>query len=239
MNLTQMFNRAKSGSYFSRSTDEVWNAINEGSRRAFQAILKEYKGTFIVFDTTSMTLVPNTITYALPAACEQILRIREQMAGSPANSAWHIIRNQSLTSEAMQRDTLLAGNNYVSWDCPDSVFSFYGPYEDMTVADDSGDDETQKIRIAPTPSDTRNVELAFIAKFIEVATVNDNYIIPDEARGYVLDFAIAELLALNGDDRAPGFYSKAEEKLTYYLTLLRDRQVQDPRTVQPYIEDMD
>jgi hypothetical protein len=236
MDLNQMYTLARSKSYFSRSDAEIFAALNEGSRYVFQNILKENKGYFIKWDTTTVEIVPNVLEYQLPADLEQILRVRERTS---ASDNWRVIRNDpSLTSYTQLLDS---ATSYIGscYDTTESQFMFFGPYEPQSVASDADDDETYNIRFSPNPIDTRTVELVYTAKFVEVTGTGSHLVIPDDGRGAVLDYAVAELLTLNGDDRAGQFYQNAERKLTMFLTLVRDRQLQDPPQVEPYLSDLD
>lgn len=235
MNLLQMYSLVRSKTYFSRSDVEIYAAINEGCHRIYQAVLKENRGYWIKWDTSTVAIVPNTLEYTLPADLEQILRVRERVNSA---SAWRIVRHQDLTTYAMLRDTAIEAG--VTYDCGfESPFSFYGPYELASVAEDSEDDETYNIRFSPTPAESHQVELVYAVKFVEVTGTGSFLIIPQEGRGAVVDFAVAELLKANGDDRSESFYETADQKMTYFLTLVRDRQMQDAPTIQPYLDDLD
>jgi hypothetical protein len=107
----------------------------------------------------------------------------------------------------------------------------------MADANDGQDDETYSIYITPIPQDTRQVEVLYISKFLEVTTGTDNYIIPANLRDAVLDFTIAELTRPQSDSLAQDYSQSGQAKLDMALTLIRDRQVQQNVTVRPYLEE--
>lgn len=234
MNLAQMYSLVRSKSYFSRSDTEIWAAINEGCHRFYQAVLKENRGYWIKTDTSTVALVPNVTEYILPADLEQILRVRERLSSA---EQWRIVRSSSLTGDTMLSDAQNA--TQLSYDSPASQFSFYGPYETADTAENTSDPETYNIRFSPNPVENRQVEVIYAVKFIEVVGTGSFLIIPQEGRGGIVDFAVGELMKANGDTRAEAFYETSNQKLTYFLTLIRDRQLQDQRTIEPYIGDLD
>lgn len=233
MNLNTMYNAVNRRTYFSLLPDDIWLAINQGIDKVYQAIIAEKSGFFIETDTSTITITPNQLVYVCPSDLEQVLRIRERI---DAQDEWRIIRHQDLTSYAMMQDSASAYS--CSYDGMESQFTFYGPYLPASVADDSSDTETYSISIAPLPVDTREVEIVYVQKFVEVATVSDSLIIPRNGHGAVLDFAVGEALAILGDDRAEINFEKAQGKLETFLIDVRDRQLQDQRQVEPYLDDL-
>jgi hypothetical protein len=234
MNLTQIYSRCNKATYFSRSDDEIWDAINDGIRWAYQNVLKENQGYWIKFDTSTVSLVPGTTQYALPADLQDILRVRERVN---AADQWRLVRNGALTDESIMRD--YASATTLTFDSDESQFTFFGPFELASVAEDSTDDQTYEIQFSPQPVDTRQVELVYTVKCVDVTSPSSYLLIPDDGRPAVRDYAIGSLLALNGDERAQNFFDSAQSKLTMFLTVVRDRQLQDERVVTPYLDDMD
>lgn len=96
-----------------------------------------------------------------------------------------------------------------------------------------------KVRLAPMPSDQRQTEIIYAAKWLDIQNVNSYNVIPDEGHGAQLDFATKELLMGNNDDMAAQFDSQAKEKLTEFLTFIRNRQTQLAAQVEPYLNDLD
>ena len=237
MNLPLMYSLIQTKTYFSRSDVEIFAAINEGCHRMYQMVLKENRGYWIKWDTSTVQIVSGTAEYSLPADLEQILRVREQTSSAVP---WRIVRHVDLTSESMLNDNAQAAGFYDGWYGGfESPYKFFGPYELASVAEDSEDDETYSIRFTPIPTESHNVEIVYSVKLVEVTNVNSFLIIPIEGRGAVCDYAIAELLKANGDDRAQAYYETAQEKMDSFLTLVRDRQQQDAPQVKPYLDDLD
>jgi hypothetical protein len=234
MNTTMMYNLANSASYYSRSQVEILAAINAGARYVYQAVCKEVKGEWIVFDTTSITIVSGVQEYTLPVGVQTVLRLRERI-----NSAdyWRVIHSAELGSWSQTHESMPGTPS--DYDYTASMFTFYGPYLPAATVEGPDDVQTFNIRFSPIPTDTRQVELVYAAKIVEMTEIGNPFFIPDDGREAVLDYAIAELLKKNGDDRAEAYYATFQSKLTMFLTLVRDRQLQDQTVVTPYIEDLD
>ncbi len=226
MFLEQLHDLAASKSYFSRPDTEVYAAINAASRFAYQAVLKEDQQYWRTIDTTSVTLVSNTQEYALPATVTQLLRVRERLN---AQDRWSVIDPADLNSDEGRDDSPGPSTSF------GGIFNYQGPYLKQATAIDGNDDQTLSIFITPIPQDTRQVELVYTAKYVEVFAVTDPYMIPIDLRDFVLDFAIAELLRGNNDDLADKYVGAAQTKIDMALTLIRDRQLQQPTTVTPYL----
>lgn len=231
MNLQQLHDTAALRSYFSRTDTEVWTAITTAGRYVYQAVLKEDRNFFRVLDTTSLTFQPNVQEYTLPADCEQIIRLRERLQTS---DHWRWVTPVTPQEPMGNLDYLAPSVNYMGYG---SGFYYQGPYLSMADANDGQDDQTSSIYITPIPADTRQVEIMYTAKFLEVASANDNLIIPDNLRDVVLDFAVAELVRGNSDSLAQDYMESGQAKLDMALTLIRDRQIQQNTVTRAYLEE--
>lgn len=230
MNLQTIHDLAAAKSYFSRPDSEVWAAINAGSRLCYQATLKEDQQYWRTVDTSSLTITPNTQEYALPVAVIQLIRVRERIN---AQDKWRVIEPADPNSDEGRDDSPGPAATFGS----SSQFNYQGPYLKQSTAVDGNDDQTLSIFITPIPQDTRQVELIYTAKYVEVAQATDPYMIPIDLRDFVLDFAISELLRGNNDDLSGQYAQSAQVKLDMALTLIRDRQLQHPTTVTPYLSE--
>lgn len=228
MDLTRIKTLVDSKSYFSRSGVEVWAAINASARYIYQAVIKEQSGFWIKFDSTSLTLQPGVSMYHLPTDAQQLIRIRERQT---ATDQWRTIHNQSLTSDSMQRNAQSVG---VSYEGESSQFSFYGPYLDAEDAESGVD--TESIAINPAPADTRYVELVYSAQFVEVEDETSFLMIPEDGHDALIDFAVAECIKANDDTLASAYWQSGMTKMSLFLELCRNRQLQDGRTVEPYLD---
>lgn len=95
-----------------------------------------------------------------------------------------------------------------------------------------------KVRLAPRPSDMRQTELIYDAKYLQILNENSYNVIPEEGHHAQMDFAKSELLMQNSDDLAPQYEQKAMQELTEFLTFIRERQTQMVSHQEPYISDM-
>ena len=231
MTLQQLHDTAAARSFFARPDAEVWFAINTSSRSVYQAISKENRQFFRTLDTTTVTIQANVQDYNLPADCEQLVRLRERIN---ATDTWRQIYPTEPQDREGTADYLSPSVNYAGYG---SGFFYQGPYLSMADANDGQDDETYSITITPIPSDTRQVEVLYNAKYIEVASGTDNYIIPSNLRDIVLDFTVAELVRPQSDSVANDFVQSGTAKLNMALTLIRDRQVQQRTLVNPYLSE--
>jgi len=232
MTLQQLFNALDKKSYFSRDEDEIWLALNNACLQLYTEILAENSGFFIVWDTTSVSLIPNQEEYVLPQAVSQLVRVRERLL---ATDPWRLLSPSNLNDPEFvdaQFSSVLGPDQ----DGPVSDFEYYGPYLDMAGAQTQ--QQIEKIRIAPIPQDQRYVELVYTAKFLEIAGPGSTMIIPMEGHAVVLYLAMAELLGSN-DDQNPYFATGGGEKKTQFLKWVRLRQIQKGRSVEPYVQDLD
>jgi hypothetical protein len=232
MDLRTMFQLAHAKSYYSRSDQEVWQALSGAAHTVYMKILAENRGFFIKWDTTTVALVPNQEEYTLPADCTQLLRVREQTSSSVP---WRVVMPADLNDPDYtdaQFNSVLGPN----MDGPVSEFEYYS-YLTMANAETTG--QVQNIRFEPPPYDTRNVELVYVCRFLEITGPNSIKVIPNEGDEVVLYSAVASLLASNGDDPAM-MKAEAKEEELVFLKWVRKRQQQTAVThVQAYIDDMD
>jgi hypothetical protein len=196
-------------------------------------ILAENRGFFIAWDTTSVALVPNTEEYVLPAACTQLLRVREQLGPT---DPWRIVTPAESLSDPDFGDSQFFSELGPNMDGPTSEFTYY-TYLLMTDAMTTA--ENYRIRFEPPPYDNRAVELVYVSRFVEITGPNSVKVIPNEGDEVVLYDAIATLLGDNGDNPENAQQHSHAEELVF-MKWVRKRQQQAAVThVQAYIEDMD
>lgn len=228
-NLAQMFSLANAKSSYSRPEPEIYAALNEGGWLVYAAVLKEYSGFFFRFDTTTVTLVPGQTEYALPPDLTQLVHISERLN---ASEDFVPMEPESMGSALERARTQVGWDNYSDFYGEGSRFSFSGPYLDATAATGV---QTQKIRISPAPTDTRQVELAYTAKWLPINDGSSLIMLPDEASAAMLNFGIAELLRSNDDSLSREYEAKANIHLTAFLTWVRARQIQQLPKLTPYL----
>lgn len=229
MTLAQIFDFVNKKTYFSRDDDEIWDAISEAASTLFLKVTSENSGFFLKWDTTSMTLQPNVEDYALPADLGQMVRMRERLL---ATDQWEMMAPADINSPGMthaQFSSMFSG--------PLSDFKYYGPLLLMDDAKTAA--QQQHVKIAPIPQDTRFVELVYDAKFLEITGPESVLVIPNEGHGAVKFSATADLLGANDDDNAERFEAKADKNERWFLKFVRNRQFQQVRQVEPYVDDLD
>lgn len=237
MTLAQLFNSCNTASYFSRGQAEIYAAISRGVWMVYSAVLKEFQGTFLKWDTTSLTLTPGQDIYSLPADFSQLVQLSERAS---ASLPWSIMTPLDLNSRYFTDAQFLSGlYSYAAGlgEGPRSIFSYAGPYMDGAAA--AAGTETWKIKVAPVPVDTRPMQIAYIAAFVPVTNAASPMMIPAEGAYAVEGFAIAELMRRNSDALAQQYETRAQQDLTAFLTWMRARQVQEPPTQAPYLDDLD
>jgi hypothetical protein len=223
MNLAQAITLIDSGSYFSRSREEVIAALNEGSRRLYNWTVKEQKGFFLKWDTTK-TLIPTVQEIAMNLDLQRIVRITEFDATS---GKYRIIHSTDFNSISRDRNTS-SDLPFVDFDFEDSPYSFYGPYEK--------DDAIFYVLIEPPTDTNRALEIVYAAHFVEIVDPDvDYWMIPENARSAVVDYAISELLKKNNDDLWETFEGSGNTKRNEYLETIRTLQVQDTPRQEPYL----
>jgi hypothetical protein len=235
LNLQQIFDRVQKKTYFSRDDDDIWAAISNASSTIFLQVLSENSGFFQVTDVNSLSLVANQEEYSLPAACGEIVRLRESTTGVPATDPWRVITPANLNDDAVvdsQVDN--AGDPLNS---ATSQFHYIGPY--LTNADAQTAAQAQKIKIDPIPTDARHCELVYYARFVDITGPESVKVLPNEADGAVVWSATEELLTDNDDDNHENATAQKEENLRWLMKWVRNRQFQHGRQVEPFIDDLD
>ena len=233
MTLDQMFAFVQKKTYFSRDDDEIWDAISEAASTLFLKVTSENSGFFLKWDTTTVVLAPNQEEYVLPADLGQMVRVRERLL---ATEPWRRMTPSSLNSDTFNQAQFngLVGD---SLDSAESEFEYYGPY--LLQADAKTAAQVQHFRIAPIPQDTRFVELVYNARFLEITGQESTLVIPTEGHGAVKWQAVASLLVANDDDNAQNAESQGAENERWFLKWIRNRQFQQGRQVEPYLDDLD
>lgn len=228
-NLAQMYATVNSKSSFSRP-DEIYAALSEGGFLVYSAVLKEFEGFFLKFDTTTIVLTPGTQEYPLPPDLTQIVCLSERQT---ASENWHVINPTGL------QDALDNAQSLVSWsdwddlyDDRDSEFQFYGPYLDATAAIGI---QTQKIRISPAIDAVRMCEIAYTAKWLPIVNAQSKVMLPDECTYAMQNFALAEILRANDDTLSAEYERKGNVHLTAALSWVRNRQLVKWPTITPYL----
>lgn len=213
MTLAQIIDSVMRRSYRSRTREDVIEAINSAARRVYMWVVKETPGKYFLKWDTTITLTPGTAEYELPADIAQLVRIREFDA---ATGKWRIIHSTDFNDLARMQNEF---PTFYGYDDTVSPYRFYGPYE-------KGDGKYY-IQVQPDFDQNRNVELVYAARYVEIESESDYFMIPEDGRDVVKDFALAECLEHNDDMQSQVIRQRAGEKLTEYLTLERSRQIQD------------
>jgi hypothetical protein len=230
-NLAQMFALANARSAYSRPSGEIYSALDEAGFLVYTAVLKEFSGFFLKFDTSTIVLTPGQAVYPLPADLTQIVNLAERQS---ASQNWATINPTSLA------DALNNTQDLVSWDdwggCygEESRFKFYGPY--LSAAAAAGV-QTQVINIEPAIDAIRMCEIAYTAKWLPILNANSALMLPNEGTYAMQNFACAELLRANSDTLSAEYEAKAQKHQTAFLTWVRNRQLVKWPTITPYLDD--
>jgi hypothetical protein len=226
--LSQMFTNCQRDSYFSRTDDEIYAALDRAGQFVYNAVCNENGGFFIRFDESSMTLAANTNEYSLPTWVTNILHLAER---TNAADEWLEMepdsRNNVLRSQ-MQVSGLLSISPLAT-----SGFSYYGPYLDSAATIGT---QLQKIRVSPAPGESHYVQLVATAKWNQITGSGSTIMLPDEGTNAMERFAAAYLVRKNGDSLAADYEAEGRNFLTMFLTWVRARQYQVPLTVDPYMD---
>ena len=234
--LAQMFDICRKKTYFSRQDDEIWSALNYGAWRVYSYVLKEFRGYFIKWDETSLTLQPNVDEYTLPSDLAQIVRLSERLNTIPQSGTWLPMVAADINSQLFVQQQF---SDVITLGAPLSMFSeftYYGPY---MSADQVTGAQLNKIRVAPKPTDTRLCQLVYSAKFVEIVNPSSQLMIPAEGTHTMQSWAIAELLRSNSDQLGEAYEAKGERDVTEFLTFMRERQIQQRPSVESYLADLD
>lgn len=242
MNLLQLFNLANKRSYYSRSADDIYAALNAASRKVYLWTSREFRGYFFKTDTTTVQFVPGQQQYALPADCRMLIRIGEQLVNSTAGTPYHWLRPADINGENFlerEYDSVIT-----SMDGPRSEFLYYGPFlaqsDALPLPNQPGQpgDQVRSILISPIPVDTRQTKLYYSAAFVEISGPQSFVMMPPESHDCILDYAVAELVRPNGDAALAQQYGD-EGKTKFqedFLPWARLNQQQEPTLEQePYL----
>lgn len=227
-----MFATCDADSYFSRSDDEVWSALNGAGQDVYNAVCNENGGMFIKFDTTSITLTPDVNEIELPIEVSQILHLAERLTST---EEWHEIVPASLNNILHSQLRASGILSLSPWE--PGQFSYYGPYLDSAASVAAVASQKQKIRISPAPADTRFVQLVSTIKWLQILNASSTLVMPSEGTNAMERFASAKLVRKNGDlSLAAAFEAEGTKALTLFLTWVRARQMQEAQGVAPYLD---
>lgn len=232
MTLAQLFDWCNKKSYFSRDDDEIWGALNTAALQLYTEILNENRGYFWVFDSSSMTFAAGADEYTLPAAAENLVRMRERIS---ATSDWLLVMPEGINDDAVTMAQSAGLGNVFNDSVSEFVYS--GPYE--TLADAAAGTYLKKIKIAPIPVESRFVELLYTGKHVEIVGQESQLLIDPPGHNALKYLATVELFGAQDDDNAERFKTLGNEHKMQYLKLVRNRQQQQGRSVEPYVSDLD
>lgn len=243
MTLAQLFDLADARSGYVRTAKPqlVWSAITAAARSMYLWIKKENSGFFIKWDTTTIAIIAGTDEYSCPPDLDQIVRFSERLN---AQDTYREILPTGINTPLFKQNQF---DNIISiTGGQTSSFSYIGPYSPGTAGVDGQQDieeaaveaEVYRVRLAPKPTDVRQTEVVYSAKFIEMTKKEDVCVIPPDGRDALLDYAVAELLRGKNDALAEKLEGSGDKKRELYLTSVRDRQIQQYATIEPYIDDL-
>lgn len=235
MNLQQIFDRVNKKTYLSRDDDDVWAAISSAASTIYLQIEAENSGFFQVTDVSSLALIANQEEYPLPAGCGQIVRLRESTTGNPQTDPWRVIFPADINDDAVTSSQLDGAGDPL--DSSASQFRYIGPY--LTTADAATAAQLFRIKITPIPVDGRFCELIYYSRFVDITGAESAKVLPNEADGAVVWSAVEELLTDNDDDNCERAGQQKNESIVWLMKFIRNRQFQQVRQVEPYIDDMD
>ena len=228
-----MYANCNSNSGYARSDGDIYSALSRAGFKVFSAVMKEFRGFFIKFDETTITLVPGTQEYPLPVDCSQIVHLAERQS---ATNDWRPIAPLDLDSTLTNIQVASGWSSFFSSQYGyGSEFGFYGPYLDAAAT--IGAAQTQKIRISPGIDSNRFCQIAYTAKWIPINDQSSKVMLPDEGTYAMESFASAQLCGESDDVTRLGFYgSQAREDLQAFLSWARARQIMAPVMVNAYLD---
>lgn len=236
-----MHDLAAKRSYYSRGDDEVYQAISAASKKIYLWTAREFRGYFFKTDTVTIALAPNVQEYLCPPDLSILIKIGEQPVNSPPNTPWNWMRPADVNSDRfiLREFESLVLNPFT----PNSQFVYYGPYLTQASAikqKGAAAQGAKSLRFAPIPFDNRLVNLYYTAQFLEIVNENSVLMMPMESHEAILDFAVAELIRLNGDQLASTFEEAGQDKFQHdFLPFYRQQQAQQvPLTQEAYLDDM-
>jgi hypothetical protein len=228
-NLLQMFNTVNSKTAYSRP-DEIYPALEEAGFLVFSAILKEFSGFFLKFDTTSIVLTPGQSVYPLPPDLGNLVCLAERQT---AAENWHQINPESLSDALTNTQSIVSWSDWDDlYDDRDSHFRFYGPYLPMPTP---GAAQIQQINITPAIDAVRMCEIAYTAKWLPITNQNSLNTLPNEGTYAQQNYAIAEIHRGNDDTLSKEYEGKGDKHLTAFLSWVRNRQTVRWPTITPYL----
>lgn len=229
MNVAQLYANVNQKTSFSRP-NEIYAALEEAGFKVYAAILKEFSGFFLKFDTTTVTLTPNQSTYAMPPDLGNLVHLAERQT---ASGRWRTI-NPTDIAHALNDAQSTVGWNFDPYDS-DSRFKFYGPYlPEITAA--TASTQIQQILISPAIDVVRFCEIAYTAKWLPIVNQNSLNTLPNEGTYAQQSFAIAEIHRGNNDSLSAEYEAKGKNQLTDFLTWVRNRQTVKWPQITPYLE---
>lgn len=242
MNLSQLHDLANSGSYFSRTDAEIYQAISSAAKKVYLWTARESRGYFLKDDNgLNLSTAANTEEVTCPPDLSILIRLGEQVANSAPLTPWSWMRPADVNSDQFIMREF--GSLIMNTNSPSSNYVFYGPYLDMTSAklgQGANPQGPKKIRLAPIPIDVRPLRFVYAAQFLEITNSQSILMIPFEAHEAILEYAKAELVRLNGDAMAATFEEAGKDKFQNdFLPFYRkQQQIQEVLTQEPYIGDL-
>lgn len=230
-NLAQMFALADARSSFSRPEGEIYSALDEAGFLVFTAVLKEFSGFFLKFDTTTIVLTPGQSVYALPADLTQLVAIAERLT---ASERWRPMDPTTLADALDSTQDLVGWDDWEDLYGEGSEFSFYGPYLPAIAP---GVAQVQSINVKPAIDAIRMCEIAYTAKWLPLVNGDSTVMLPNEGTYAMQNYAIAELNRSNNDTLSGEYETKGDKALAAFLTWVRNRQIVKWPSITPYLGD--
>jgi hypothetical protein len=213
-----------------RADGEIYAALGRAGFKVFSAIVKENRGFFVKFDETSLSLVPGTQEYALPADLSQIVHLAERQS---ATQDWAPIAPLDLDTALTDLQVASGWSNFFTSMYGDrSAFGFYGPYLDSAATISV---QTQKIRISPGIDAPRFCQLVYTAKWLPINDASSKVMLPDEGTYAMESFASGQLCGASDDATRANYYElQGAKDLMAFLAWARQRQSMAPSSVVTY-----
>lgn len=234
-NLAQLYATVNAKTAYSRPS-EIYSALDRAGFRVYTAVLKEFGGFFLKFDTTTIILTPGTQEYPAPPDLGNLVCLSERQTSA---ENWHQINPTTVNNAIAQVQQSVGWSGYDDlYDDRDSMFQFYGPYlkADDITANPTSAGQVQKIMISPAIDAVRMCEIAYTAKWLPIVDQTSKLMLPAEGTYPMQDFAVAELHRANNDTLSREYEEQGEISLTAFLTWIRNRQTVEWPTVTSYLE---
>lgn len=230
MNLFQMYANCNANSGYARADGEIYAALGRAGFKVFSAVVKENRGFFVKFDETSLSLVPGTQEYPMPADLSQIVHLAERQS---AAQDWAPIAPLDLDTALTDLQVASGWSNYFSSMYSNrSSYGFYGPYLDAAAATGV---QTQKIRISPGIDAPRFCQLVYTAKWLPITDGSSKVMLPDEGTYAMESFASGQLCGASDDATRANYYElQGAKDLMAFLAWARQRQSMAASTVVTY-----